>query len=200
MLLLFSVIAGVIYWGKMHTEEKKVAEEVWEAPVEIENRETVTEEETDTETSMESIYWFNPQSGEDLLSEDEKEQLQSKVLSAAESVKEIYKDMIIADAADYSSGVGEFSNEQRKAVVEQLGKIGLVSVEEDSNMQNPVGIETFYADYLNGQDSMVTVFEVQRDGLIGAVTFIYRKEQLQSYYIGVRWKEGGVPELSLIHI
>ena len=23
-----------------------------------------------TETSMESIYWFNPQSGEDLLSED----------------------------------------------------------------------------------------------------------------------------------
>ena len=195
LLLLFSVIAGVIYWGKMHTEEKKVAEEVWEAPVEIENRETVTEEETDTETSMESIYWFNPQSGEDLLSEDEKEQLQSKVLSAAESVKEIYKDMIIADAADYSSGVGEFSNEQRKAVVEQLGKIGLVSVEEDSNMQNPVGIETFYADYLNGQDSMVTVFEVQRDGLIGAVTFIYRKEQLQSYYIGVRWKEGGVPEI-----
>ena len=38
LLLLFSVIAGVIYWGKMHTEEKKVAEEVWEAPVEIENR------------------------------------------------------------------------------------------------------------------------------------------------------------------
>ena len=89
-------------------------------------------------------------------------------MSAAESVKEIYKDMIIADAADYSSGVGGFSNEQRKAVVEQLGKVGLVSVEENSNMQNPEGIKTFYADYLNGRDSMVTVFEVQRDGLIGA--------------------------------
>lgn len=71
----------------------------------------------------------------------------------------------------------------------------MVSVEEDTNMQNPEKIENFYADYLNGQDSMVTVFEVQRDGLLGAVTFIYRKEQLQTYYIGVRWKEGGMPEI-----
>lgn len=195
LLLLFSVIAGVIYWGKMHMEEMKVAEEVWEPPVEIENAETVPEEQNVAKKSTESVYWFIPQASDELLSEEEKEQLQSKVLSAAESVKEIYKDMIIADAADYSSGVGGFSNEQRKAVVEQLGKVGLVSVEENSNMQNPEGIKTFYADYLNGRDSMVTVFEVQRDGLIGAVTFIYRKEQLQSYYIGVRWKEGGTPEI-----
>ena len=74
--------------------------------------------------------------------------------------------------------------------MEQLGRSGLVSVEEDSAMQNHEAIEVFYADYLNGQDSMVTVFEVHRDGLIGAVTFIYRNGQLQTYYIGVRWKEG----------
>ena len=42
---------------------------------------------------------------------------------------------------------------------------------------------------------MVTVFEVQRDGLIGAVTFIYRKGELQTYYIGIRWREGGMPEI-----
>lgn len=52
-----------------------------------------------------------------------------------------------------------------------------------------------YADYLNRQDSMVTVFQVQRDGLIGAFTFIYRKGELQTYYIGIRWKEGGMPEI-----
>ena len=62
-------------------------------------------------------------------------------------------------------------------------------------MQNPERMEKFYADYLNGQDSMVTIFEVQRDGLIGAVTFIYRKEKIQTYYIGVRWMEGGMPEI-----
>lgn len=195
LILLIVVIAGMNCWGRLHTEENKVAEEVWEPPVEIEDSETVTEEENDTETSTDSAYWFIPQSSDNLLSEAEKKQLQSTVLAAAESIKEIYKDVIIVDAANYSSGVSEFTSEQRKAVVEQLGKAGLISVEEDTNMQNPEGIETFYADYLNGQDSMVTVFEVQRDGLIGAVTFIYRKEQLQTYYIGVRWKKGGMPEI-----
>ncbi len=195
LMLLIAVVAGVICWGWLHTEEKKVEEEVWEPPVETEESETVTEEENNTETSTDSAYWFIPQSSDCLISEDEKEQLQSTVLSAAESVREIYKDNVIADAANYSSGVSEFTGEQRKTVVEQLGKAGLVSVEEDSNMQNPEKIETFYADYLNGQDSMVTVFEVHRDGLIGAVTFIYRKEQLQTCYIGVRWKEGGMPKI-----
>ena len=181
--------------GKAAYRRKKVAEEVCEPPVEIKDSETITEEENDMETFTDSAYWFIPQSNDCLISEEEKEQLQSTVLSAAESVKEIYKDAIIADAVNYSSGVSEFSSEQRKAVVEQLGKTGLISVEEDTNMQNPEGMDMFCADYLNGQDSMVTVFEVQRDGLIGAVTFIYRKEQLQTYYIGVRWKEGGLPEI-----
>lgn len=195
LILLTVVIAGMICWGLLHTEEKKVAEEVWEPPVEIEDSETVTEEENDTETSIDSAYWFIPQASDCLISEEEKEQLQSTVLSAAESVREIYKDIVIADAPSYSSGINEFTHEQRKAVVEQLGRSGLVSVEEDTAMQNHEVIETFYADYLDGRDSMVTVFEVYRDGLIGAVTFIYRKGELQTYYIGIRWKEGGIPEI-----
>ena len=195
LLFLILVIAGMFCWGKMHPEKQKVAEEVWEPPVEIENSNAETEETENTETSTDSAYWFIPQASDDLLSEEEKEQLQGTVLSAAESVREIYKDIVIADAPSYSSGVSEFSSEQQKAVVEQLGAGGLVSVEEDSDRDNPEKIGMCYADYLNGQDSMVTVFEVQRDGLIGAVTFIYRKERLQTYYIGVRWKEGGIPEI-----
>lgn len=195
LLLLIFVIAGVVCWGELHTEKQKVAEEVWEPPVEIENSEAETEEAENAETSTESAYWFIPQASEDLLSEEEKIQLQSTVLSAAESVREIYKDIVIADAPNYSSGIRDFTSEQRKVVVEELGKIGLVSVEENSDMQNHETLEDFYADYLDDQDSMVTVFEVQRDGLIGAVTFIYRKGALQTYYIGIRWKEGGVPEI-----
>ena len=131
----------------------------------------------------------------DLLSEEEKEQLQNTALSAAESVKELYKDSITADAAHYSSGVTEFTSVQRKAVAEQLGKDGLVSAAEDTDMQNPEKVEAFYTDYLNGQDSMV-----QRDGLIGAVTFIFRNGQLQACYIGIRWKEDGTPEIQSISI
>ena len=37
LILLVTVIAGIICLGKLHTEEKKVAEEVWEPPVEIED-------------------------------------------------------------------------------------------------------------------------------------------------------------------
>ena len=103
--------------------------------------------------------------------------------------------MTTADSASDSSGVYEFASEQRKEIVKRLGKSGLISVEEDTNLENPEKIEAFYADYLNGQDSMVTVFEVYRDGRIGAVTIIYRKGALQTYYIGVRWKKGGIPEI-----
>ena len=153
--------------------------------------------EPSEESSEEPENPFTPHSA-DLLSEEEKEQLQYTAIAAAESVKELYKDSIIADAAHYSSGVSEFTGEQRKAVVEQLGNAGLVSAAEDINMQNPEKVEAFYKDYLNGQDSMVTVFDVQRDGLIGAVTFVFRKGQLQACYIGIRWNEDGTPEIQSI--
>ena len=54
LLLLFFVIAGVFCWGKLHAEEQKVAEEVWESPVEIENSEAETEEAENAETSTQS--------------------------------------------------------------------------------------------------------------------------------------------------
>ena len=38
LIFLFVVIVGTVCWGKLHTEERKVAEEVWEPPVEIEKR------------------------------------------------------------------------------------------------------------------------------------------------------------------
>lgn len=196
LIFLFVVIVGTVCWEKLKTEKpQSVAEKVWEPPVEIENSEEVSVEETDTESSMESVYWFVPQSEECLITDEEKKELQSMVLSAAESVSEIYVDIVISDAPNYSSGISDFTSEQRKVVVEHLGSKGLVSVEEDTNMQNYEKIETFYAEYLDGHDSMVTVFDVHRDGLLGAVTFIYRKNKLQTYYIGVRWKEGGVPEI-----
>lgn len=175
---------GVQYVSNRIIPSEDNCEETWHTP-------RLTAEEH----SVESAYWFIPQAEDCLLSEGEKEQLQNEVLSAAESVRGIYQDAVVAEAPDYSSGIREFTGEQRKAVVEQLGAAGLVSVEQDTNMQNCQAVETFYADYRNGQDSMVTILEVQRDGRIGAVTFIYRKGGLQTYYIGVCWRKGGEPEI-----
>ena len=124
LMLLIAVIAGVLCCGKQHTEEQKAAEEVWEPPVEIKDSETITEEESDTETSIDSAYWLIPQASDCLISDEEKQHLQSTVLSAAESVKEIYKNVIIKDAANYSSGVSEFTSEQRKTVVDHGNLLG----------------------------------------------------------------------------
>lgn len=178
LVVLLIAIAGTLYWDMLHTKNRKIAEEVWEPPVEIESS-TAAEADANTETSTESAYWFIPQVSDCLISETEKEQLQSMALSSAESVSGIYEDIVLAEVASYSSGIREFTSEQRKLVVKELGKIGLVSVEENTDMQNHEAIEDFYAAYLEGQDSMVTVFDVQRDGLIGAVTFIYRNGALQ---------------------
>lgn len=195
LILLIVVIVEGSCQRKFQIEDKKVEEEVWKPSVEIESSEIITTEDTNLETSTDSTYWVIPQAEDCFISDEEKEQLQNKALLAAESVSEIYKDIEIVDVSNYSSGINEFTREQRKAVVEKLGENGFVSVEEDTNMQNYEAIETFYAEYLNGQDSMVTIFKVHRDGLIGAVTFIYRKGELQTYYVGVRWKEGGIPEI-----
>ena len=201
LILLIAVILSVLCWSKFHGKSEKKAEEVWEPPVIISEKETETiPEETVTETSEETAFWFLPQSDDCLLSETEKQQIQDQVLLAAESVGEIYKDVIVPDAPNYSSGVAEFTAEQRKAVVEQLGSAGLVSVEKDTDMQNPDEIERFWAEYQKGQNSMVTVYEIHQDGVIGSITFIHRNHKLQTYYVGVRWKEGGVPEIQGISV
>lgn len=201
LILLIAVILSVLCWSKFHGKSEKKAEEVWEPPVVISEKETETiPEETVTETSEESAFWFIPQSADCLLSETEKQQIQDQVLLSAESVGKIYKDVIVPDAPNYSSGVAEFTAEQRKAVVEQLESAGLVSVEKDTDMQNPDEIERFWAEYQKGQNSMVTVYEIHQDGVIGSITFIHRNHKLQTYYVGVRWKEGGVPEIQGISV
>lgn len=93
LVLLLTVIAGVIFWSRWHGGNKKMAEEVWEPPVEIQSSETVAtkEPEPEPETTTESAYWFIPQAGECLISDEEMEQLKNNVLVAAEQVSEIYK-------------------------------------------------------------------------------------------------------------
>lgn len=177
---------GVQYVSNKIIPSEENHEITWHTPRSVKEAE---------EDSTESAYWFIPQASDSLISDEEKEQLQSEALSAAKLVRGIYQDAKIEDEPNYDSGVREFTGKQRRDVVEKLGENCFVSVAENVNMQNYEAVETFYEGYWNGQDSMVTVFEVQQDGLIGAVTFINRKNKLQTYYVGVRWKEGGIPEI-----
>ncbi len=143
--------------------------------------------------------WYLPQAGECLLTETERDALKDTSLAAAKQVSEVYRTMEIEEGASYESNVKDFSEAQCKEVVALLGKAGFVSIADDVNMQNCEKFEEFYAAYLQKRDAMVTVYDVRQDGLIGALTFVYRKtdqeDKIQTYYIGIGWQEGGEPKI-----
>ncbi len=212
VLMVIIVITGSIVLGKRSSERN--AEEVWEPPIEIlsdntsvpsgDNKEvsgnTVAgegeeESETESDSEMESSLWFLPQTEKCLITEAEKDELKDTALAAAEQGKEVYEDIELICESSYGSNIKGFTREQCRKVVSLLGEAGYVSITEDTNMENYGEVEDFYAAYLEKRDAMVTVFDVNRDGLIGAVTFIYRNNELQTYYVGIGWQEGGIPEI-----
>ena len=80
-------------------------------------------------------------------------------------------------------------------MVKRLGEQGFVSVSDDMNMENYQNMEDFYSAYISGSDAMVTVSDVYTEGNIGALTFIHRNGKIQSFYVSVGWREGGIPEI-----
>ena len=206
VLMVILVIIGSIVLGKRGSE--KNAEEVWEPPVEINidhnpvssgSEEEILSnnisEESVEENETESSLWFLPQAENCLITETEKDELKDVALTAAEQVKEAYKDIKLIGESPYGSNIKEFTREQCREVVTLLGRAGYVSVTEDANMENYEKVEDFYTAYMEKHDAMVTIFNVNRDGLIGAVTFIYRNNELQTYYVEIGWQEGGIPEI-----
>ena len=208
VLMVILVIIGSIVLGKRGSE--KNAEAVWEPPVEINidhnpvssgseeeilsnniSEESVEENETEAKASL----WFLPQAENCLITETEKDELKDAALIAAEQVKEAYKDIKLIGESPYGSNIKEFTREQCREVVTLFGRAGYVSVTEEANMENYEKVEDFYTAYMEKHDAMVTIFNVNRDGLIGAVTFIYRNNELQTYYVGIGWQEGGIPEI-----
>lgn len=210
VLMVIIVIIGSIVLGKRGSE--KNAEEVWEPPVEISfehipmssaneeeisSNNTVEErvEESESESEIETSLWYLPHAEECLITETEKNELKDAALTAAEQVREVYKDIELIGESSYGSNIKEFTREQCREVVTLLGRAGYVSVTEDTNMENYEKVEDFYTAYLEKHDAMVTIFNVNRDGLIGAITFIHRDNELQTYYVGIGWQESGIPEI-----
>lgn len=151
LLLLIAVIAGDFTRVKENEVKKEQSMAVWEPSVEIVNSdiaETSTEEiemESEPESETEQDLWFLPQEEHCLITDTEKEELNNRALTAAEQVREVYKDIEITDESPYGSSISEFTKEQRREVVSLLGSAGYVSVTEDTNMENYEEIEEFYA-------------------------------------------------------
>ena len=175
---------------------KRLTPQEWE---EVYNGHKLEETGADEMESRDESFWYLPQADESLLTEIERDALEDAVLAAAGQVREVYQNMEMEEGTSYTSNVKDFSDAQRKEVVTLLGKAGFVSVADNMNMQNYEKFEKFYDLYLQKQDAMETVYDVRQDGLIGALTFVYRnsnqEDKLQTYYIGIGWQEGGTPKI-----
>ena len=197
-LMAVIVIIGSIALGKRDTERN--AEEVWEPPVVIGSTEAVKEDEPIECFVEESPNPAETPIGEksepvSILTAEEEQNLQDEAMSAVEQCMELYKEIKITYPETEYSHTRSFSEKQRKDVVKRLGEQGFVSVSDDMNMENYQNMEDFYSAYISGSDAMVTVFDVYTEGNIGALTFIHRNGKIQSFYVSVGWREGGIPEI-----
>lgn len=172
----------------IQTDEKSVIFE------ETESADAQTDSNAE-ENGADAVLWVLPQAETCLLTEAEKEDIEAAALTAAKQAKEVYQDIELTGELGYGSGIREFTMEHCKKVVSLLGSAGYVSVTNDVNMENHEKVEAFYAAYREGRDAMVTLYNVNADGLIDAITFLYRDGRVQTYYVGIGWQEGGVPEI-----
>lgn len=137
--------------------------------------------------------WYLPHAKDCLLTEAEQNELQNTILAAAQTLSQQYQNKELVQGTSYASNIGNFSQEDCREVVRLLGKAGYVSMADDSSMENYEEVEAFYQAYTQAQDAAATIFQVHSDGLLGVLTFIHREGSLQTYYVGVDWKEGGMP-------
>ena len=126
-----------------------------------------------------------------LLTEEELKQLQKEALEAAEYCRELYKDIRATERE--SEGENNTTREQQTAITARLGELGLVSAADNINMVNYEKVEDFYAAYQEGEDALITIFYVDPEGGMSALTFVYRKGGLQTHFTAIGWDEGGTP-------
>ncbi len=199
ILLFLAVSAGCLITGIRKEANRRQSEKAWEPVAEISGSGAVANDtgaagrgEEPQEPLSTQYFLEDPDS---LLSEDEEKELENSALTAAVKVQEVYRDAAIEEVPPYTYTVRDFSREQRNRVVSLLGTAGYVSVTDGANMENHESVRDFYSAYLKEQDTMVTILDVNLDGLIGAYTFIYRGGKLQTFYVQIGWREGGVPEV-----
>ena len=136
----------------------------------------------------------SPQETISLLTEDEQKQLQKEALEAAEYCRELYKDIRATEReSEGENNTFLLTREQQTAITARLGELGLVSAADNINMVNYEKVEDFYAAYQEGKDALITIFYVDPEGGMSALTFVYRKGVLQTHFTAIGWDEGGTP-------
>lgn len=126
-----------------------------------------------------------------LLTKQEQDRLEADALTAAGQIVPVFQNSAPAG----ESGIPCLTAGQCEEAVFLLGKAGFVAVSEHIPMENPGQIEAFYHDYLENRDTHVTVFQINDDKTLDALTFLYKKGKLQTCYVGTDFRDDGTPEI-----
>lgn len=141
--------------------------------------------------------WMVPKASHENFTEQEKRQIQDNIFTVVSVIWDLYGDLTIDDSPfSFSSGIVGFTKEQRKSVADALGEQGVIAVTDGANTQNGELLKDFYNDYQNDVPGMVTVYRVYEDGSIGTFTFLYRNDEIQSYFVGIKPGENREPSVS----
>lgn len=130
-----------------------------------------------------------------LLTQEEQSRLQETVLEAAKACRNLYAGWLPSRTEEEGDGRFSLSEEQQEAVVARLGSLGLVVAADNRIRINKEKAEEFYADYEEGNDALVTIYQVCPEGDIRVMTLVCRAGGLQARYTEITWKEGGNPEI-----
>lgn len=129
--------------------------------------------------------------------DEEKKKIEADSLMTATQIWDLYENVTIDESqTSGGSGIVNFTKEQRIAVRDALGSLGVIAVTNDANTQNGELMESFYDDYKNGKPCTVAICNVCEDGMIGFMTFMYRDKELKSYYVGIKPGNSGEPIMS----
>lgn len=160
-------------------------------PENVENR---TEEESES-----IVFNTQPEASSDDLFFTEKEvtQIETEVLNTVAGVWDQYENLIYDDSPDANaSGIADFTKEQRLSVAQALGSEGVVVYTEDADTRNGDLLAEFYDNYRNHIPGRLTIYKVYNDGLIGTNTFLYRDEEIQTWYLGIKMGADKMPQIS----
>lgn len=102
------------------------------------NEDVLDEEEILEKDNDEDDYsWLIPQADYEIFTEEEKKQIEADTLKAASDIWELYKDITIDESLpSYSSGIVDFTKQQRFSVLAALGELGVIATTDDANTQN----------------------------------------------------------------
>lgn len=133
---------------------------------------------SDTTPSADDNTWMLSAAKEDNFSEDEKNKIDEEALEL------------------YTSNAKKIMSGSKKEIVKALADNGVTVTSDNVNMENGSLLEDFYKNYLEGKQDVATVYDVKADGIVSALTFLFRNGALQTYYIAFGPDENNKPVLT----